>query len=256
MFFSFKSIAVSFFAAHALFAAPAQAQLDDVTDLVCGAAGAANFLATSELLAAVKCITSLSDCNSTSLPEAARTDLTNLDALNLIQALLDKGILDQVLNGGIVDIPLLTGLLEGGLLEELLGEGLLDGLLGDILDGDLLGGLLGGVLDGVLENLLDNVEDVVDKVLELVDELLSNLLGFYGDNITRWCTGLLSSFDGIFAGLDVSEGVGCQIAPNSSFLPVFSRRTSIFLWIGISRLPPPSSECSRTLRSLTRTFLD
>ena len=186
IFASFKSFAAVALASQAMFTAPAHAQVDAVTNIVCGAAGAANFLSPTELLAAVTCLTTLTGCNSTDLPAVARTDLLDLGILG---DLLDNGVLDSVLkggliNGGLLDTSVLTGLLDGGVLDDLLNGGL--------LGGDLLGGLLG------------NVGDVVDEVLNLVEELLANLLGYYGDDISGWCVGLLSNFDNLFSGLTVS----------------------------------------------------
>ncbi|GKY96645.1 hypothetical protein MPSEU_000624100 [Mayamaea pseudoterrestris] len=198
IFTPFKSLAVL---AATMFVAPAAAQLDTVTGLVCGVLGKANFLTSLELIAAVKCLTKLEGCDSVDLPEAARTDLSAAD-LGILKVLLDQGVLDSVLNGQIIDglpldLDILTNLLgDGNILQGLLDQGLLDGLL----DGLGLGGLVGGILDGP-DGLIANLDDVLDEVLDLVRDLLANLLGYYGDDLSSWCTGLLTDLDGVFAGL-------------------------------------------------------
>jgi hypothetical protein len=171
-----KLLTVFAVASQAMLASPAVAQA--VGKPVCGTTGAANFVSLPELSAAVTCLTTLTGCNSTDLPVAARTDLHDLGALGV---LLNAGVLDGALNGGMLDKYTLTS------------------ILGGLIGGGVLGGLLGGLLHNV------NLSDLVDDLLEIVRQLLHNLLGTFGTSIGSWCVESLSSFDNLFAGLTVSS---------------------------------------------------
>ena len=183
-----RTFFVSAFAAQTLFLAPIQAQVDVVTDLVCGVTGAANFLTTAELQAAVQCATSGLNCDSQALPLLARTSI------------------------------------------------LTDGL----------GGVLGGVVGGVL-----------DPVTGLIDGLLDNLLGFYGNDIGSWCTGLITNFDGIFANtvrqLNLEQRAGpCFIACAHFCPPIFSalQLPAQLGHYGGTELCGPFSECDHVQPTL------
>jgi hypothetical protein len=65
----------------------------------------------------------------------------------------------------------------------------------------------------------------------LVGGLLGNLVGYYGSNITNWCTGSVTNFDGVFQGNTVSQearSVACESEALISFINCFSCVSTAF----------------------------
>ncbi|GKY94167.1 hypothetical protein MPSEU_000382700 [Mayamaea pseudoterrestris] len=190
----FKSFAVL----AAMFVAPAASQGTNATTLACGDTGKAYFRSTNELRAAVSCITTFQNCNSTDLPESSRTTLSDLGVLG---AVLETGSLDAVLDGRDVDAQVLTNALGGDVWKEL-------------------------QVNSIIDQLFKDLEALVIALLDLLINLLEGLRGSFGP-LSTWCVGSLTNLDNVFAGLkDFNAPLDWDVSNVTSFVGTFKDATA------------------------------
>ena len=146
----------------------------------CGNNGAVAFSSKPELAAAVTCYTTFTGCNSTDLPETARTSVQDLGVLG---ELMDLGFLDGSLKGGTIDKDVV-----------------IKNILAVRDDPQRY-----SMQQSLVDNLIRNLERVLKSVLKLVSDLLRDLTREFGTSMSDWCVESVDNLDYLFAGLSVSE---------------------------------------------------
>ena len=146
----------------------------------CGTNGAVAFSSKSELAAAVTCFSTFKGCNSTDLPEAARTSVQDLGVLD---QLMDLGLLDGSMKGGTIDKDVLTS-----------------NILAIRNDPQRY-----SMQQSLVDNLVRNLERVLRAVFKLLEDLLRDLTRQFGASMSDWCVESVDNLDYLFAGLSVSQ---------------------------------------------------